>query len=164
MILIALGANLPSQKGPPAATIRAALDKFPDVGVVIRAIAPFYLSRAWPNPDDPAFVNSVALVETSYDPAHLLVIVKELERFFGRAPGPQNAPRSLDLDIVDYDGRIADGPPTLPHPRLAERGFVLVPLRDIAPEWRHPVLGRSVSDLIDALPAEARALTRLPAR
>jgi 2-amino-4-hydroxy-6-hydroxymethyldihydropteridine diphosphokinase len=161
MILIALGANLPSQYGPPAATLSAALEKFPNKGIAIRAIAPFYQSCAWPNPHDPPFVNSVAWVETAQDPGHLLAIIKEMEVAFGRRAGKRNAPRPLDLDILDYDGRIEDGPPTLPHPRLHERGFVLVPLRDIAPEWRHPVLGRSISALIDGLPPEARALTRL---
>jgi 2-amino-4-hydroxy-6-hydroxymethyldihydropteridine diphosphokinase len=161
MILIALGANLPSQAGPPAAALRAALEKFPHEGIAVRAIAPFYLSRAWPDPHDPPFVNSVARVETTHDSAHLLAIVKEMEFAFGRTPGPRNAPRPLDLDILDYDSRVEEGPPTLPHPRLQERGFVLVPLRDIAPDWWHPVLGRSVSELIDALPPEARALTRL---
>lgn len=161
MILIGLGANLPSRAGPPAAALCAALEEFPRKGIAVRAVAPFYLSRAWPDPHDPPFVNSVAQVETVHDPAHLLAIVKEMELAFGRAPGPRNAPRPLDLDILDYDGRIEEGPPTLPHPRLHERGFVLVPLRDIAPEWRHPVLDRNVSQLIDALPQAARAITRL---
>lgn len=161
MILIALGANLPSQIGPPAATLRAVLQEFPNKGIGIRAIAAFYQSRAWPNPNDPPFVNSVVRVETDLDPAHLLAIVKEMEIAFGRIPEPRNAPRPLDLDILDYDGRIEDGPPTLPHPRLHERGFVLVPLRDVAPDWRHPVLGRNVKALISALPPEARTLTRL---
>ena len=161
MILIALGANLSSQNGPPAATLRAALDVFPNKGIGVAATAPFYLSRAWPDPTDPPFVNSVARIETAHNPVHLLAIVKEMEIAFGRTPGPRNAPRLLDLDILDYDGRIEDGPPTLPHPRLHERGFVLVPLRDVAPDWRHPVLGRNLGELIDALPPEARALTRL---
>jgi 2-amino-4-hydroxy-6-hydroxymethyldihydropteridine diphosphokinase len=161
MILIALGANLPSPKGPPAETLRAALESFPDHGIATRAIAPFYTSRAWPNRDDPPFVNSVARIETAYDPARLLVTLKDIERAFGRRAGPRNAPRPLDLDILDYDGRIADGPPIVPHPRLHERGFVLVPLRDIALDWRHPVLGLKVSEMIDALPPEAREITRL---
>jgi 2-amino-4-hydroxy-6-hydroxymethyldihydropteridine diphosphokinase len=161
MILIALGANLPSPAGPPADTLRAVLEAFPRKGITVRAIAPLYLSRAWPDPHDPPFVNSVARVETVHDPAQLLAIFKDMELAFGRIAGPRNAPRPLDLDILDYDGRIGEGPPTLPHPRLQERGFVLVPLRDIAPEWRHPVLGRNVGELIDALPPAARAITRL---
>lgn len=162
MILIALGANLPSPQGVPATTLRAALARFPEENIEVRAVAPFYRSCAWPDPNDPPFVNSVAHIETQRDPASLLAVLKELERAFGRMPGAPNAPRPLDLDILDYDGRIAEGPPTLPHPRLHERGFVLIPLRDIAPGWRHPALGRSIGELIDALPPEACALTRLP--
>lgn len=162
MILIALGANLPSPQGLPATTLRAALTRFPLENIEVRTVAPFYRSSAWPDPNDPPFVNSVARIETHRDPVALLAVLKEMERAFGRLPGATNAPRPLDLDILDYDGRIAEGPPTLPHPRLHERGFVLVPLRDIAPHWRHPVLGRSVGELIDALPPAARALTRLP--
>ncbi len=162
MILIALGANLPSQSGPPAVTLRAALAQFPQENIIVRTVAPFYQSSAWPDPHDPDFVNSVAHVETRRDPVSLLATLKEMERAFGRVSGARNAPRPLDLDILDYNGRITEGPPTLPHPRLHERGFVLVPLRDIAPGWRHPVLGLGVSALIDALPLQARALTKLP--
>jgi 2-amino-4-hydroxy-6-hydroxymethyldihydropteridine diphosphokinase len=161
MILIALGASLPSRNGPPVATLRAAIKVFPQNGIAIRAVAPFYSSRAWPNRDDPSFVNTVAQLETAHDPAYLLAILKEMERAFGRVPGPRNAPRPLDLDILDYEGRIAEGPPMLPHPRLHERDFVLVPLRDIVPAWRHPLSGLNVSEMIDALPREAGMLTRL---
>ena len=162
VILIALGANLPSQTGPPATTLRAALAQFRLQEIEVRAVAPFYRSKAWPDPRDPPFVNSVAVVEALHDPAGLLAVLKEIESTFGRISGAPNAPRPLDLDIIDYDSRIAEGPPTLPHPRMHERGFVLVPLRDIAPSWRHPLSGLSVTTLIDALPPEARALTKLP--
>lgn len=161
MILIALGANLPSKTGPPADTLRAALAQFGQQNVFVRAVAPFYRSSAWPDPGDPPFVNSIAHVETQRDPASLLAALKEIERAHGRMPGKRNAPRPLDLDIIDYDGRIANGPPTLPHPRLHERGFVLIPLYDIAPDWRHPVWDKGVIELIDALPPEARMLTTL---
>ncbi|HTT83766.1 MAG TPA: 2-amino-4-hydroxy-6-hydroxymethyldihydropteridine diphosphokinase [Rhizomicrobium sp.] len=161
MILIALGANLPSPAGTPVETLRAVLGQFPHHDISVGAISPFYLSRAWPDPRDPPFVNSVARIGTAHDPLRLLGIFQQMERIFGRESGPRNAPRPLDLDILDYEGRIEEGPPQLPHPRLHERGFVLVPLCDIAPGWRHPVLGRSVGELIAALPPEARALTSL---
>ncbi|HEY6577980.1 MAG TPA: 2-amino-4-hydroxy-6-hydroxymethyldihydropteridine diphosphokinase [Rhizomicrobium sp.] len=162
MILIALGANLPSPAGSPAASLREALRLMPERGVTMRSVSGFYESRAWPDPRDPPFVNAVARIETARSPASLLAQLKEMEVSFGRASAEQNAPRPLDLDILDYEGIVQSGSPLLPHPRLHERGFVLVPLRDVAPEWRHPVSGRDVNALIDALPREARELTRLP--
>jgi 2-amino-4-hydroxy-6-hydroxymethyldihydropteridine diphosphokinase len=160
VILIALGANLPSTVGPPAATLRAALESL-QPNVDVRARSPFYRSAAWPDPRDPEFVNAVANVDTELSPFELLTVLKQTEHVFGRESARRNAPRPLDLDILDYNGRIENGPPTLPHPRLQERGFVLIPLRDVAPDWRHPVSGLGVDALIAALPDHARAVTRL---
>jgi 2-amino-4-hydroxy-6-hydroxymethyldihydropteridine diphosphokinase len=151
MILIGLGANLPSLAGPPLETLKAALSALAPNGATPRAVSRFYESMAWPDPSDPSFVNAVARVETALAPATLLARLKAIERSFGRNEARANAPRPLDLDILDYDGRVEAGPPILPHPRMESRAFVLVPLRDVAPDWRHPVSGRSVEDLIAAL-------------
>ena len=152
MILIALGANLPSPAGKPADTLNAALAGFPSRSITIEKRSGFYRSSAWPNPHDPPFINAVVSVRTGLPPADLLSALHELERSFGRKRGEPNAPRTLDLDLIDYDGRIEEGPPVLPHPRMEGRGFVLLPLRDVAPDWRHPVSGRTISELIAALP------------
>lgn len=158
MILIALGANLDSPVGPPAATIAAALDALAKNGVEIEAISAFFATPAWPDPSDPPFVNVVARVGSAPMPAELLDILHAIESVYGRTrSAKRNAPRTLDLDLIDYHGRVEEGPPTLPHPRMAERGFVLIPLADIAPEWRHPATGLSVTELIAALPEESRA-------
>jgi 2-amino-4-hydroxy-6-hydroxymethyldihydropteridine diphosphokinase len=93
-------------------------------------------------------------------PAALLTLLHEVEASFGRKRAEPNAPRTLDLDILDYEGRVEQGPPVLPHPRMAGRAFVLLPLRDVAPDWRHPVSGQSISDLISALPPTD--IARLP--
>ncbi|MGH6887616.1 MAG: 2-amino-4-hydroxy-6-hydroxymethyldihydropteridine diphosphokinase [Rhizomicrobium sp.] len=161
MILIGLGANIPSQAGAPDETLRAALRELRIRAVPVRAVSSLYGSPAWPDPRDPCFVNAVARIETGLDPARLLALLKEIERAFGRVSTSRNAPRPLDLDIVDYDGRIEGGLPTLPHPRMHERAFVLVPLSKIAPDWHHPVTGASVTELIANLPAGAGAVTRL---
>jgi len=85
-------------------------------------------------------------------PAALLNALHAVETEFGRNRGAPNAPRTLDLDLLDYDERVEEGPPQLPHPRMETRAFVLIPLRDVAPDWRHPVSGRPLSELIAALP------------
>lgn len=152
MILIALGANLPSPAGTPTETLRQALFQLAQRGITVETQSGFYKSAAWPNPGDPPFINAVVQVRTELDPAQLLAALHEIEAQFGRRRGAANAPRTLDLDIIDYDQRVEHGPPELPHPRMHMRLFVLCPLRDVAPAWRHPVLHATVSELIAALP------------
>ena len=157
MIVIALGANLVSPAGPPAATIAAALGALAQRGVKIAAVSALYATPAWPDPSDPPYVNTVIRVATAHAPTGLMAILHKIESVYGRTRSAKNAPRTLDLDLIDYHGRVEEGPPTLPHPRLAERAFVLIPLLDVAPEWRHPVSGLSVAELVAALPEESRA-------
>lgn len=152
MIVIALGANLPSSAGPPRATLEAALLQLALRGITIEERSGFYKSAAWPNPSDPVFVNAVARVRTALDPAALLSQLHAVEESFGRERSVQNAPRALDLDLIDYDGLVQQGPPVLPHPRMDARLFVLLPLAELAPGWRHPVSGKTVSELIAAAP------------
>lgn len=161
MILIALGANLPSPSGPPAETLRAALRELQCRNVCVLAVSPFYKSAAWPDPRDPPFVNAVAQVGANLTPLELLTEMRKIEIAFGRAITRRNAPRTLDLDLLDYNGLVEEGPPTLPHPRLHERAFVLVPLLDVAPDWRHPITTLGMDALIAALPGKASELTRL---
>ena len=151
MILIALGANLASAAGSPEETLQAALASLDAKGITVERQSGFYASEAWPNPADPPFVNAVASVRTKLSPTELLHTLHDVEAQFGRKRGTKNAPRTLDLDLLDYDHRIEHDDPELPHPRMQERAFVLVPLRDVAPDWRHPESGRSVDELIAAL-------------
>jgi 2-amino-4-hydroxy-6-hydroxymethyldihydropteridine diphosphokinase len=160
MILIALGSSLNSRAGPPDATLRAALEALDKSGIAIAAVSRFYESPAWPDPSDPMFINAVALVATALPPLKLLEALHGIEKDFGRIRGKRNAPRTLDLDLLDYDGRIEAGPPVLPHPRIAERAFVLVPLKDVAPDWCHPGTGESVDSLLAAIPTRERAAIR----
>lgn len=152
MILIALGANLPSPAGAPTETLRQALFRLAQKGITVENQSGFYKTAAWPNPADPPFINAVASVHTELDPARLLAVLHDTEAEFGRRRGAANAPRTLDLDLLDYDQRVEQGPPELPHPRMHSRLFVLCPLRDVAAAWRHPVLHATVAELIAALP------------
>ncbi|HEY5348049.1 MAG TPA: 2-amino-4-hydroxy-6-hydroxymethyldihydropteridine diphosphokinase, partial [Rhizomicrobium sp.] len=120
MILIALGANIASPAGSPAETLRAALARLEEEGVNVVKVSSFYQTPAWPDPADPVFTNAVAMLATELPPAALLALLHRTETQFGRERSAKNAPRSLDLDLLDYDGRIEAGPPVLPHPRIAE--------------------------------------------
>jgi 2-amino-4-hydroxy-6-hydroxymethyldihydropteridine diphosphokinase len=161
MIVLALGANLPSVAGVPEDTILAALAALAMRGVTVNARSHLWRTPAWPDRRDPAFINAAAVVKTALAPEDLLTLLHEVETQFGRdrsphwaMPAERNAPRTLDLDLIDYNGRVQAGPPELPHPRIAERAFALLPLRDIAPQWRHPASGKTIDELIAALPAE----------
>jgi 2-amino-4-hydroxy-6-hydroxymethyldihydropteridine diphosphokinase len=156
MILIALGSSIPSRAGDPARTLQAALADLRENGVTPVAVSRFYRTPAWPDPRDPEFVNAVSQVMTELSPANLMATLQDVETRFGRMRAARNAPRTLDLDILDYAGRVESGPPVLPHPRMESRAFVLVPLRDVARDWRHPVSGLSVTELLKALPAAER--------
>ena len=153
-VLIALGANLPSRAGPPEDTIRAALAELGERHVSVRCTSSLYRTPAWPDPGDPAYVNAVVRAETTLSPRELLRVLHETETAFGRSRSARNAPRTLDLDLIDFDAIVDTGPPELPHPRAAARAFVLVPLAEVAPEWRHPVTGETVAALIAGLPPD----------
>lgn len=156
-IFIALGANLEHPiLGGPKETCEAALAALGEHGITVLARSRWYRTRPVPVSDQPWFVNGVAQVETDLDAARLMAVLHGIEADFGRVRGVPNAARTLDLDLIDFRGLAADGGkgPVLPHPRMAERAFVLLPLADIAPDWRHPVSGRSLRDLIAALPAD----------
>jgi len=161
MIVIALGANLSSAIGAPRETLSAALKKLAQSGVEIAATSAFYESEAWPDPTDPPFVNAVAIVRTELSPAALMARLHEIESSFGRQRSVPNAPRTIDLDLIDYDGRVETGPPVLPHPRMERRAFVLVPLAKVAPAWRHPISGKTVEDMIAELPRETGSISEL---
>jgi len=154
LILVAIGSNLAAPGfASPQDTAESAVAELPTIGVDIVARSPWYLSEPVPASDQPWFVNGVAAVATDLPPEALLARLLASETRFGRARGARNAARSLDLDLLDYDGRqCAAATLVLPHPRLHERRFVLVPLGDIAPDWRHPALGVTAAELVARLP------------
>ena len=155
MILVGLGANLPHpQHGPPAATLRAALSRFPAENMIVTASSRFFESAPVPVSDQPWFVNAVARIETSLDPAQVLAALHRIEAAFGRIRQERWEARILDLDLLDYDGQVLSGPPPapeIPHPRLSGRAFVLIPLADIVPDWVHPVSQEPLATLTERL-------------
>ena len=154
MILVALGSYLPGPAGPPEAQVAAALEMLGRRAIAVLRRSRYWRSPAWPDPAEPAFVNAVAVVATVLSPRALLAELHAVEAALGRVRGRPNAPRTLDLDLLDYDGRIlpgGDGAPALPHPRMTTRAFVLLPLADVAPDWRHPVSGVGLATLVAAL-------------
>jgi len=154
VIVVGLGSNLPAAgAATPRATVEAALDSFPKFGIELIGRSQWYASEPVPASDQPWFVNGVALVRTRLGPLALLRSLLRIETSFGRYRSVPNAARTLDLDLLDYDGRkIVSAELTLPHPRLPERRFVLAPLADLAPEWRHARLGLSARELLGRLP------------
>lgn len=137
------------------ATLKAALRALEATQIEVVAVSRFFASAAWPDPSDPLFVNAVARVRTDLGPGELMAALHSIEAQFGRERRARNAPRTIDIDIVDYEGRVESGAegPSLPHPRAHERAFVLAPLLDVAPDWRHPVSGTPARDLLAAAEA-----------
>ena len=149
--MIALGANL-SAAGSASVEegLEQALARFSDVGLNLVKRSDWWRSAAWPDPRDPPFLNGVAIVETALSPEAVLAGLHRLEDEAGRLRSAPNAPRPLDLDLIAYGRRVQIGPPTLPHPRAHERRFVMGPLAQIAPGWRHPGSGMTAATLAAA--------------
>jgi 2-amino-4-hydroxy-6-hydroxymethyldihydropteridine diphosphokinase len=143
-VYIALGTNL----GDRLSNLRAAIESMqPEISVLAKSHV--YETPPWGYEDQPAFLNMVVKAETGLEPESLLRYLKQLEVELGREQNFRWGPRLIDLDILFYDDLVIDTPPlVIPHPRLHERAFVLVPLMDVAPELVHPVFQKSISALL----------------
>ncbi|MCA9982957.1 MAG: 2-amino-4-hydroxy-6-hydroxymethyldihydropteridine diphosphokinase [Anaerolineales bacterium] len=146
-IYLSLGTNL----GDRRANLQQALRRLP-AGLNIVAISPVYETPPWGMVEQPAFLNLCLSAETKLTPRALLTFLKKLETELGRVTAQRWGPRLIDIDILFYDDLVyEDDVLTIPHPSLAERAFVLGPLRDIAPGLRHPRTGRSVAEMAAAI-------------
>ena len=163
-VFVALGANLSSDSGrPPLATCQWA------VGAISRRVGPIVARSAWyltapvPASDQPWFTNGVVRMESTETPEVILETLHEIESEAGRTRRDRWEARVLDLDLLAVGDAVRDGPdgPILPHPRLAERAFVLRPLAEVAADWRHPITGQTPAEMADALPGVSK-VTILP--
>ncbi len=183
--LIALGANLPAGGNPPAATLKCALTALAERGLTVHSVSRFFATPCFPAGSGPDYVNAAAAISPAAGagPDDILAHLLAVEQGFGRERKQRWGMRTLDLDLLAWGDRVlpdragfdrwrsldaalqsqtAPDRLILPHPRLQDRAFVLVPLAEIAPEWRHPVLGLTVSQMLRRLPeADRKAVVPL---
>jgi 2-amino-4-hydroxy-6-hydroxymethyldihydropteridine diphosphokinase len=147
IVYLTLGSNL----GNRTSNLRRAIESLPPT-VTVLAESPVYETLPWGVTDQPNFLNMALKGETRLVPLELLKRLKQLESELGRVPSVRYGPRLIDIDILFYADLVLEAPElTLPHPRLHERAFVLVPLNDIASGLRHPRLGKTVGEMLSAV-------------
>lgn len=172
-VLIALGANLESPAGSPATTLPLATRALAEAGAVIRAQSTLYETPCFPAGAGPDYVNAALAVQWTGTPEQLLGVLHEIEARFARERTERWGMRTLDIDLIAFGAAVlpdrhtylhwrdlpqgaqktqTPGQLIVPHPRLQDRAFVLVPLMDVAPDWRHPVSGQTLREMHDALP------------
>ncbi|RLJ40812.1 2-amino-4-hydroxy-6-hydroxymethyldihydropteridine diphosphokinase [Litoreibacter meonggei] len=174
---VALGSNATSSSGSPEFTLREVKQAISSDSVNVLAESRFFRSPAFPADSGPDYVNAAITLETALSAEALLTHLHRVEAEFGRVREERWAARTLDLDLLDYGGTIVPDQATverwinlqlvrqmneaperliLPHPRIQDRAFVLIPLADIAPSWVHPLTGQSVTELLSELPQEEK--------
>ncbi len=158
MIYLGIGSNLPSEAfGSLVMNCRAAIERLAQAGLAATVQSPYYETAPVPVSDQPWYVNCViGVADTRLSPQDAMKACLAVEAGLGRVRSVPNAARIADIDLIAWHDRMIDEAPALivPHPRMAGRAFVLRPLADIAPDWRHPVTGAAIADLLAQLPPD----------
>ena len=161
--VVALGCSLPGSYPSREALLESAIEALASEGLTVAGRSVWWTSAAWPDPTAPAYLNGVALVETRATAEETLAALHRIETRFGRVRAEPNAPRTLDLDLIAQGRVVLEGAVVVPHPRAHERLFVMGPLAEVAPTWRHPVNGRTAAELAASagVGADARPLPHI---
>jgi len=155
---VALGSNMPFEGASPRAVLARAVRVLDEAGLRVRVLSGVWETAAWPSGDQPDYYNAVVeLDRAGLEPQPLYEKLAAIERSFGRDRREKWASRTLDLDIVAMEGFVGLFEHVeLPHPRMQDRAFVLAPLAEIAPDWRHPALGAGAEAMLAVLPGGYR--------
>ena len=161
MIILSLGSNLPSKFGDRFDNLELAISYLVSNGVVINKRSSFYETPSYPNKNNPKFVNLIVNILTDLSPINLMTLLINVEEKLGRKRDKKNDPRTCDIDIIDYNSQILDFRYknlnlVIPHKELTSRNFVLFPLQEILPKWKHPITKEIIGILIGQLPEEDR--------
>ena len=146
-VYLGIGSNLGNKKR----NIEKAKFELIQNNIWIEKSSNYYETLSWPNPKNPKFLNIVLKIKTNLAPVKLLHICKKIEVFLGRKKREINAPRECDIDIIDYNRQNTNSKIILPHPRMSERNFVLLPLYELDKAWTHPISGQPIKKLILSL-------------
>ena len=161
MIFLGIGSNLSSSFGDRFENINLAISYLEGYEIQIIKKSNFYETYSYPNKENPKFINIVISVKTYLSPVDLMSVLLFIEVKLERKRNKKNDPRTCDIDIIDYNNQVLDFKYknlnlTVPHKELIFRNFVLLPLQEISPEWKHPITKKNISTLIDKLPEEEK--------
>ena len=166
MIYLGIGSNLPSSFGNKFDNINLSISLLKKNNIEILKKSSFYESLAFPNKNDPKFINIVVQVKTLLDPKDLMITLFKIEEILERKRLKKNEPRTCDIDIIDYKRKIVNLEFNnqllqIPHSSMTQRNFVLFPLKEVCPNWSHPLSNISIDSLITNLKNKNNGITKL---